>query len=125
MGADHSAPIGIGGQTMLNSIRNIIGVIVLAIAAIPFCVAAIILTKDMRDRMTMDFLRSYGGQTTSKREKLLVRMALGYMAANRDDVNEAYEYINDDAYGCVIVDGSIEPEVEEEELQQVLDQFTN
>jgi len=112
----------------MNGIRNIIGMIFFAIAAIPFCIAAIVLNKDMRSKITMRVLESFpiGEQTImSEREKLFVRMALGYMLKNLDDVNEAFEFEDDDAYGCVIVDGSVESEVEEEELQELLEQFTN
>jgi len=58
-----------------------------------------------------------------ERQRFLIKMALRFLSKNLETASEQFEYINDDAFGCVIVDGDIQPEPEPAEIETLLEQF--
>jgi len=58
-----------------------------------------------------------------ERQRFLIKMALRFLSKNLETASEQFEYINDDAFGCVIVDGEIAAEPKAEEVETLLEQL--
>lgn len=58
------------------------------------------------------------------RQKSILKMLLLYADMNVDDLNESFEYINDDSHSSVSVEGEIMPELETAEITEILELIT-